>query len=486
MSRTIIVGAGVTGQEVAKRLDDPVIIESDVEKATVLKRELGDVRVVVGDATDERTLLQAGISEAKSLLVCVGNDRDAYQTVLNSKPYKNLKNVIAVLQKPGEVPRFQRLGVQSIIIPDLATASEVLSILKPAEKRISEIVITKGAAAIGQRLDDLKLPWGTSVIGVMRGDKLMAPMGDMVLETMDVVHVSADVEELNAVRSVFLGDHRQLLPFAKILVPIMDESWFETEFQEALSIAMFCQAGIVGMFPAEAPWLVKKAGESCNSMQIPFFALPGYTMDFQSIDDAMRAASQVDIDTLRDEEVEDIVETMKKERTGSAHLHNHGEEEDPDLLVLRADTLRLMERVGKRPLCVQAAEETITPILVARHIEPYSSVLFMLDGSPRSNNIASLALRIAIAFGSRVTALTAHDPEHEEAHQMLRHIRRTGEMYGLEVVEDPVEGNPTLEFVSLVKSGDHDLTLVNRACKTVKRDIIRRVYMSAPHSVMVI
>jgi hypothetical protein len=110
----------------------------------------------------------------------------------------------------------------------------------------------------------------------------------------------------------------------------------------------------------------------------------------------------------------------------------------------------------------------------------------MLDGSPRSNNIASLALRIGIAFGSKVTALTTHDPEHTEAHQMLNHIKRTGQMYGLEIVADEVEGNPTLEFVSLVKSGEYDLTLVNRACKTIKKDIIRRVYMSAPNSVMVI
>ena len=486
MARVVIVGAGVTGREVAKRLDDPVVIESDVGKATMLKRELGDIRVVVGDATDERTLLQAGISEARSLLVCLGNDRDAYQTILNSKPYKNLSNIIAVLQKPDEVPRFQRLGVQSIIIPDLATAGEVLSILKPSEKRISEIVITKGAAAIDQRLDDLRLPWGTSVIGVMRGDRLMAPTGDMVLETMDVVHVSADVEELNAVRSVFLGDHRQLLPFSKILVPIMDESWFETEFQEAISTAMFCQAGIVGMFPAEAPWLVKKAAEVCLSMQIPFFSLPGYNLDFQSLADAGRAAAQVDIDALREEGDVDIVDVLKKESSSSTHLHEHGEEEDVDLMVLRAGSHGLVERVGRKPLCVQAAEESNTPILVARHVEPYSSILFMLDGSPRSNNIASLALRVAIAFGAKVTALTAHDPEHEEAHQMLRHIKRTGEMYGLEIVENEVEGNPTLEFVSLVKSGEHDLTLVNRACKTVKRDIIRRVYMNAPSSVMVV
>ena len=92
MPRTIIVGAGVTGQEVAKRLDDPVIIESDVEKATTLKRELGDIRVVVGDATDERTLLQAGISEAKSLLVCVGNDRDedgVWHGAPSDPPYYN-------------------------------------------------------------------------------------------------------------------------------------------------------------------------------------------------------------------------------------------------------------------------------------------------------------------------------------------------------------------------------------------------------------
>ena len=320
----------------------------------------------------------------------------------------------------------------------------------------------------------------------MRGDKLIAPTGDFVLETMDVVHASADVEELNAVRGVFLGDHRQLLPFSKLLIPIMDETWFETEFQETLSIAMFCQAGVVGMFPAEAPWLVKKAKETCGSMQVPYQSLPGYNLDFQSLSDATRAAAQVDIEALREQAQSDIVDAIKKERDGTTHLHEHGEEEDVDLMVLRAYSLPLMERVGKKPLCVQAVEDTLIPILVARHMEPYTSVLFMMDGSPRSNNIASLALRIAIAFGAKVTALTAHDPEHQEASQMMRHIRRTGEMYGLDVVEDVVEGNPTLEFVSLVKSGDHDLTLVNRACKTVKKDIIRRVYMSAPNSVMVV
>ncbi len=486
MSRVIIVGAGVTGREVAKRLDDPVVIESDVDKATMFRRQLGEVRVVVGDATDERTLLQAGIAEAKTLLVTLGNDRDAYQCILNTKPYKNISNIIAVLNKPDEVARFQRLGVQSIIIPDLATAAEVISIIKPSQKRISEIVITKGAAAIGKRIDELQLPWGTSVIGVMRQEKLMAPTGDMVLETMDAVHVSADVEDLNSVRSVFLGDHRHLLPFNKVMIPIMDESWFEQEFQEALSISVFCQTGLVGMFPAEAPWLVKKAKEVTTQMAIPFFTLPGYTMDFDSIQDALKAASQVDIDSMIAEQEETIVDELKKEKDGKIHLLEHGMEVDVDLLVLRSDPLRMMDLLGRKPLSVNSVEKTVTPILMARNPDPYSSILFMLDGSPRSNNIASLALRLSIAFGSKVTALTTYDPEHQEAQRMVRHIRRTGEMYGLEVVEDEVEGNPTLEFVSLVKSGDHDLTIVNRACKTVKKDILRRVYMSAPKSVMVI
>lgn len=486
MSRVIIVGAGVTGREVAKRLDDPVVIESDVDKANMFRRQMGEVRVVVGDATDERTLLQAGIAEASTLLVTLGNDRDAYQCILNSKPYKNVKNIIAVLNKPDEAARFQRLGVQSIIIPDLATAAEVIAIIRPSQKRISEIVITKGAVAVGKRIDELPLPWGTSVIGIMRQEKLNAPMGDMVLETMDVVHVSADVEDLNSVRSVFLGDHRHLLPFKKVMVPIMDESWFENEFQEALSISVFCQTGIVGMFPAEAPWLVKKAKEVTSQMTIPFFSLPGFSLDFGSLQDALKAASHVDIESMLAEQEDNIVDQLKKERTGKTHIFDHGMEEDVDLLVLRSDPLKVMDLLGRKQLSVSAVEQTVTPILIARNPEPYTSILFMLDGSPRSNNIASLALRLSIAFGSKVTALTTYDPEHQEAQRMVRHIRRTGEMYGLEIVEDEVEGNPTLEFVSLVKSGDHDLTILNRACKTVKKDILRRVYMSAPKSVMVI
>jgi len=400
MSRVIIVGAGVTGREVAKRLDDPVVIESDVDKATMFRRELGEVRVVVGDATEERTLLQAGIAEAKTLLVTLGNDRDAYQCILNTKPYKNISNIIAVLNKPDEVGRFQRLGVQSIIIPDLATAAEVISIIKPSQKRISEIVITKGAASIGKRIDELHLPWGTSVIGVMRQEKLMAPTGDMVLETMDVVHVSADVEDLNAVRGVFLGDHRHLLPFNKVMIPIMDESLFENEFQEALSISVFCQTGLVGMFPAEAPWLVKKAKDLTTQMTIPFFTLPGYSMDFGSIQDALKAASHVDIDSMIAEQEETIIDELKKERNGRTHLLEHGMEEDVDLLVLRSDQLGVMDLLGRKSLTVNSVEKTVTPILMARNPEPYTSILFMLDGSPRSNNIASLALRLYSAFPS--------------------------------------------------------------------------------------
>jgi len=320
----------------------------------------------------------------------------------------------------------------------------------------------------------------------MRQERLNAPTGDTVLETMDVVHVSADVEDLNSVRSVFLGDHRHLLPFNKIMVPIMDESWFENEFQEALTISMFCQTGMVGMFPSEAPWLVAKAKEVTAQMTIPFFTLPGYTLDFGSIQDALKAASQVDIEAMLAEQEETIVDKLKKDKDRKTHLLDHGMEEDVDLLVLRSDPLGVMDLLGRKQLSVSSVEQTVTPILMARNPEPYGSILFMLDGSPRSNNIASLALRLSIAFGSKVTALTTYDPEHQDAQRMVRHIRRTGEMYGLEVVEDEVEGNPTLEFVSLVKSGDHDLTIVNRACKTVKKDILRRVYMSAPKSVMVI
>ncbi|NIP36809.1 MAG: hypothetical protein GWN18_17725, partial [Thermoplasmata archaeon] len=60
-----------------------------------------------------------------------------------------------------------------------------------------------------------------------------------------------------------------------------------------------------------------------------------------SIDDALRAASQVDIEALREQGEEDIVEALKKESRGSRHLHDHGEEQDADLLVMRAETLRL-------------------------------------------------------------------------------------------------------------------------------------------------
>jgi Trk K+ transport system NAD-binding subunit len=487
MARTVIIGAGVTGNEIARRVEDPVIIESDADKVAKLKRELGDIRVVMGDGTQERTLLQAGISEAETLVISLGDDKASYQAVLNAKPYKNLKKIIVIVKEPREVAKFQRLGVQSVVIPALATASAVLSVLKPTEKRILEVVITRGAEAIGKRLDNISLPWNTEVIGVMRHDRLKAATSDLELEPMDVVHVSAELEDMNAVRNVFLGDHSQLLPFQKLMVPVLDLTWLETEFKETIQMGMFCQSGVVAVFGKETEGLMEMATQMAEGMGVPFHALLGYDIDFESLEDAMKAASTIDLDALVPVAQDDIVEVIKKERSEAAtHVLPEGDEVEVDLLVLRAEIIKMADRLGKRPICIRAAEETNVPMLVARNPEPYASVLFMLDGSPRSNNIASLALRTSIAFGSKMTALTTLDQEHQEAQRMLKHIQRTAEMYGLDLVEDIVEGNPTLEFVTLVKSGDNDLTLVNRACKTVKRDIIRRVYMEAPKSVMVV
>ncbi len=132
------------------------------------------------------------------------------------------------------------------------------------------------------------------------------------------------------------------------------------------------------------------------------------------------------------------------------------------------------------------AEDTLHPLLVPRRAEPYRSVLCFLEPGARSMSVANLALRIAVAFGAELVVTTTVGEDDVEASRLLRHIGRTGEMYGLRTTVRPVEGNASLEFLALVRGGGMDLVLVDRASRAVPWDILTRVYCHADCSVLVV
>ena len=77
----IVAGAGRTGQVIVEELlmagRDVVIVEQDEELIERLNRSLGGkLAYVIGDATEDETMISAGIHNAAGVIAALTNDRD--------------------------------------------------------------------------------------------------------------------------------------------------------------------------------------------------------------------------------------------------------------------------------------------------------------------------------------------------------------------------------------------------------------------------
>lgn len=461
------------------------MVEVDQNRAEQLREQLPEATIVTGPATELTTLLRAGIRDAKVLVVALGDDGISRAVIEQAVHYRNLEAVLAVIRDGSRLQEFERLGVHGVIVRSRSAAASVLSMLRPAKRPFHDIVLTEGAATIGRKVGTIHLPKGTSIVAVNRDERLLPPVGDLVLESMDVLHVSSPIEEVNAVRAALLGDVRRLFPLSKILVPMRDATYLETELQESLVLGTFCMAAVIATVPKGEEALAERARDLADQQGVPFHVLEGFDPWVFPLRNSLSAAAALDLEWPAVDAERDIVAQIRKERRGRApRTLAMGEEVEVDLLTLRSEPLGPLGRPKRRSLPTRASEETMMPLLFARHPEPYTSMLVLMDAGPRASAVATLALRMSVALGSRLTVLDAMPDGHAAGSRLLSHMRKTCDVYGLDMATVELTGNPTLELLTEVRSGRHDLTFVDRACKTVTWDIIRRVALQAPGSVI--
>ena len=485
MRSVIVVGGGEVGSEVARALGAVTVVEVDQQRAELLRRQLPEATIVTGSATELTTLLRAGIRDAKVLVVALGDDGISRAVTEHARHYRNLEAVLAVIKDGARLQEFERLGVHGVIVRSRSAAASVLSMLRPAMRSFHDIVLTEGAATIGRKVGTIHLPKGTSIVAVNRDERLLPPNGDLILEAMDVLLVSAPIEEVNAVRAALLGDVRRLFPLSKILVPLRDATYLDPELRESLVLGTFCMAPVIATVPRGDEDLAERARALADRQGVPFHILEGFDPWTGLLRNALTAAATLDIEWPAADAERDIVAQIRKERGGKGpRTLAVGEEVEVDLLTLRSEPLGPLGRPDRKSLTTRASEETMVPILFARHPEPYTSTLVLMDAGPRASAVATLALRMSVALGSRLTLLDMLPEGHAEGLRLMAHMRKTCDVYGLDMAVVELTGNPTLELLTEVRSGRHDLTFVDRACKTVSWDIIRRVALQAPGSVI--
>ena len=218
--RIIIVGGGNIGRRVAMALEQNYsvkLIDHNVERATALSNELEKTIVLQGDAADGELLLDENI-ENTDVFCALTNDDEA--NILSSMLAKRLgaRKVMTLINRAAYVDLVQSGDIDIAISPQQATIGSLLAHIRRGDV-VKVHALRRGAAeaieavahgdrntskVVGRRIEELKLPPGTTIGAIVRGDKVIIAHHDTLIEEEDhVILFLVDKKRISEVERLF-------------------------------------------------------------------------------------------------------------------------------------------------------------------------------------------------------------------------------------------------------------------------------------------
>ncbi|MDH5019531.1 Trk system potassium transporter TrkA [Halobacterium rubrum] len=204
----VVIGGSKTGELTAELLGDrglsPRIVEVDPERARELAEGVPSATVLSHDGTDPEFLTREHVQDADVVVASLGTDERSLLAALLAKRV-GAERAIAVVEQPRYVELFEAVGVDVAVNPREVTAEEITRFTRERRAENVAIIGSGGAEVLEVEIDDesvlagrtiqdgaADLPSGVVVGAITRGDELVTPRGDTVVEVGD--HVVAFVQ----------------------------------------------------------------------------------------------------------------------------------------------------------------------------------------------------------------------------------------------------------------------------------------------------
>jgi voltage-gated potassium channel len=181
----IIAGFGRVGREVASAFaaEKVAFVVVDVSETVLLQAdELGYV-TIHGSGTEDATLVEARIDEAKGLVACAGVDATNVYTVLTARGLKEDLFIIARATDDNSEAKMMRAGANRVISPYTLSGRRMANVaLRPhvvdflditaetemIEQTIEEVVVEEGSIIVDQTIGqvDLRRRTGANILAL--------------------------------------------------------------------------------------------------------------------------------------------------------------------------------------------------------------------------------------------------------------------------------------------------------------------------------
>lgn len=214
MTDYVVIGIGKLGESVATRLfslgNEVLAIDKNQTKISSLEHKVSTA--VATDATSFEVLHSLGVQNFDCAIICISDDLEG--SILTAQICKDLgvRYVIATAQNEQHAKILNAINVDLIIFPEEFVGNKLASLLsKPGINELVELTdefkifeMNCPGSWWGTKIEDLNLrkKYKLSIVFIKRGNKVLTPEPDTLLDDDDILVVAGESSKINAIASL--------------------------------------------------------------------------------------------------------------------------------------------------------------------------------------------------------------------------------------------------------------------------------------------
>lgn len=220
----ILCGFGKYGKEITANLLEHqtpfVIIENDPEKIQMIQEMDKDILYIAGDATQDDTLMEAGIQHARGLIAALGEDSENLFIVLSSRQLNPKLTIVSRAIEERSQAKLIKAGANHVVMPEnIGGFYMAMLINKPGAVEFFSFITSEYHSDMGfeelhyhdlpdayqgRPISDMALrsQTGANIIGYrnQRGTYQVNPKPDVILQQGEAFIVLGNEEQLSKLR----------------------------------------------------------------------------------------------------------------------------------------------------------------------------------------------------------------------------------------------------------------------------------------------
>ncbi|MFQ5967643.1 MAG: Trk system potassium transporter TrkA [Acidimicrobiia bacterium] len=216
--RVIILGstrvARITSAMMVKEGFEVAMVEGDHERCRRLAEMQADVLTLCGDPTDPAVLTELDIGDKDAVLALTGWDE---VNILGSLVAKALgaSTVVSRVNRMSYVGLLSGVGIDATVSSRIAAANQILRFVRrgrihsvatftDTDAEAIELEISSTSKAIGKTLEELDLPTGSIVGGILRDGDALVPRGSTSIRERDHLIIFALPEVIPEIEALLV------------------------------------------------------------------------------------------------------------------------------------------------------------------------------------------------------------------------------------------------------------------------------------------